>query len=205
MDLLAKETAVLSSLTSKLALSRVVWTQERELAFTNICSCISTTCKLTIPLPEDVMSIVTDASGLGIGGVLQVKSWEAAAFYSRQTRGAEQRYSATELEALALVETVKHFSYYLYGKLFTVFTDHKPLCQLLSLDRLNGRLRRLSTKLQHWLLNIEYLLGRENGFADALSREERPRKIETAARRDVGLASGDVGVPTDEAPARETI
>ena len=155
--------------------------------------CISTTCKLTIPLPEDVMSIVTDASGLGIGGVLQVKSWEAAAFYSRQTRGAEQRYSATELEALALVETVKHFSYYLYGKLFTVFTDHKPLCQLLSLDRLNGRLRRLSTKLQHWLLNIEYLLGRENGFADALSREERPRKIETAARRDIGLGLGGCG------------
>ena len=60
-------------------------------------------------------------------------------------------------------------------------------------------------KLQHWLLNIEYLPGREIGFADALSREERPRKIEIAARRDVGLASGDVGLPTDEAPARETI
>ena len=104
MDLLAKETAVLSLLTSKLAPSRVVWTQERELAFTNICLCISTTCKLTIPLPKDVMSIVTDASGLGIKGVLQVKregQWEAAAFYSRQTRGV-----ATELEALALVETV---------------------------------------------------------------------------------------------------
>ena len=106
----------------------------------------------------------------------------------------EQRYSATDLEALALVETVKHFSYYLYGKIFTVFTDHKPLCQLLSSDRLNARLRRLAMKLQHWLLSIEYLPGKENGFADALSREERPReKIETAASRDVGLASGDVG------------
>ena len=28
--------------------------------------------QIPIPLPEDVMSIVTDASGLGIGGVLQV-------------------------------------------------------------------------------------------------------------------------------------
>ena len=37
-----------------------------------------------------MFSIVTDASGLGIGAVLQVKrdgQWEAAAFYSRQTRG----------------------------------------------------------------------------------------------------------------------
>ena len=82
-------------------------------------------------LSEDVMSVVTDALGLGIGGVLQVKrdgGWEAAAFFSHQTRGAEQRYSATELKALAMVESIKHFSYYLYGKSFTVFTDHKPLC-----------------------------------------------------------------------------
>ena len=38
------------------------------------------------------MSIITDASGSGIGGVLQVKregEWEAAAFFSRQTRGPE--------------------------------------------------------------------------------------------------------------------
>ena len=74
---------------------------------------------LTIPLPEYQMSIITDASGKGIGGVLPVLrdgEWEAAAFYSRQTRGPEQRYSATELEALALVESIRHFSYYLYGK-----------------------------------------------------------------------------------------
>jgi len=56
-----------------------------------------------------------------VGGVLQV--WhegkgEAAAFYSRQLRRAEQRYSATELEALAVAASVEHFNYYLYGKEF---------------------------------------------------------------------------------------
>ena len=62
------------------------------------------------------MFIVTDASGSGIGRVLQVKhvdEWEALAFFSRQTRGPERHYSATELEALALVEAVKHFGCYL--------------------------------------------------------------------------------------------
>ena len=72
VDLLARETAVLTPLTSKLAPSRVVWTRKGESAFHNICKCISNVSKLTIPLPEDVYSIVTDASGLGIGGVLQV-------------------------------------------------------------------------------------------------------------------------------------
>ena len=135
VKLLATETAVLSPSTAKLSPSRVIWTGEMESAFTSICEFISDACVLTIPLPEDAMSIVTDASGRGIGGVLQVRrgeEWQAAAFYSRQTRGAEQRYSDTELEALALVETIRHFSYYLYGKCFVAFTDHKPLCQLFS-------------------------------------------------------------------------
>ena len=197
VELLAEQTAVLSPLTAKLAPSRVIWTEECESAFHAICMHISNACTLCIPLPEDVYSIVTDASGLGIGGVMQVwreGQWEAAALYSRQIKGAEQRFSATELEALALIDTIKHFSYYLYGKHFTVFTDHKPLCQLMSSDRLNPRLRRIAMKMQHWLIKIEYLPGKDNGFADALSREERKRMSSPIRETDASLASGDVGV-----------
>jgi len=176
---LATQTAILSPLTSKLAPAKVVWSREGELAFSNIVLMICNVCTLCIPLPQDDYSLVTDASGLGIGSVLQVwrdGAWEPAAFFSRQLRGAEQRYSATETEALAVVESVSHFSYYLYGHSFVVFTDHKPLLQLLSSDKLNPRLRRLGFKLQGWMVDIQYLPGGENGFADALSREERPRQ-----------------------------
>ena len=150
LNLLAEQTAILTPLTSKLAPSRIVWTHECESAFTHICMHISKCCQLCIPLPEDVFAIVTDASGLGIGGVHQVWQegrWEAAAFHSRQLRGAKQRYSATELEALALVSTIRHFNYNLYGREFVAWTDHKPLCQLLSSERLNPRLRRMAYKL----------------------------------------------------------
>ena len=197
LELLAEHTAVLTPLTSKLAPSRIVWTVERESAFTCICTYIAKCCSLCIPLPEDVFSVVTDASGLGIGGILQVwreGRWEAATFHSRQLRGAEQRYSATELEALALVSTIQHFGYYLYGREFVAFTDHKPLCQLMSSDRLNPRLRRLSFKLQHWLVNVEYLPGDKNGMVDALSREERPRMTSVAQETpDISFASGGCG------------
>ena len=204
IELLASHTAVLTPLTAKLAPSKIVWTKEGELAFSSICHCISECCSLCIPLPQDTFSIVTDASGLGVGGVLQVwrdQKWEAAAFFSRQTRGAEQRYSATELEALALVCTIKHFAYYLYGRIFTAYTDHKPLEQLMSSDRLNPRLRRMSYKLQHWLVTVKYLPGEDNGLADALSREERPRRQAEMTPGHIqnpvaSLASGDVGVPT---------
>ena len=174
---LATQTALLTPLTAKQAPQRVEWSEEGTCAFNTICSYFCDMCVLCIPLSDDKFSIVTDASGKGIGGVLQVHwkgDWQPAAFFSRQLWGAEQRYSATELEALALAETVSHFAYYLYGRRFTAYTDHKPLEQLLTSTRLNPWLQWLSYKLQHWMMSIEYIPGAQNTLADALSREERP-------------------------------
>ena len=157
-----------------------------------------------------MLSIVSDASGRGVGGVLQVQrdeEWTPSAYFSRQLQGAESRYSATELEALALVETVRHFAYHLYGREFVDFTDHQPLEQLLSSTRLNPRLARMAFKMKHWMVDIQYLPGVDNTFADALSREERnivttaedqtilqeqSRPEENVSTRDVRLAGGDV-------------
>ena len=172
---LARHTALLSPSTSKSAPPKVLWTDSMERAIQEICELMCHNTTLIIPLPSDTFSVVTDASGLGIGGVLQVLrdgEWVAAAYYSRQTRGPETRYSATELEALALVETILHFSYYLYGHDFTAFTDHHALLSLKHSERLNGRIKRLALKLQPWRVSIEYLPGKENQLADALSRQE---------------------------------
>ena len=69
VELLADQTAVLTPLMAKLAPSKIVWTEEGELAFSHICKCISQCCSLCIPLPEDVFSVVTDASGMSTAGV----------------------------------------------------------------------------------------------------------------------------------------
>ena len=129
--------------------------------------------------------------------------WDTAAFCSRQTKGAKQRYLATELEALALVDIVKHFSYNLYGKQFTVFTGHKPLCHLLSSKWTNPRLRHISINWQHWLLNIEYLPGKENGFADVRSRRSTQGWCRSSRQTPV-WPQGMWGNTPHEAPARET-
>ena len=71
---------------------------------------------LNVLLASDRFLLHTDTSGLGAGCVLNVcRDGEIlpAAFYSRQLQGAEVRYSATELEALAVVESIKHFLHYL--------------------------------------------------------------------------------------------
>ena len=173
--MLADETSVLTPSTSKVAPNSVAWTEEMDRAFLNICGNISVCAELIIPVPEDELSVVTDAFGKGLGAVLQVRregEWKAAAFYSRQTRVAEMRYSATELEALAVVEAVRHFSLCLCGREFQVFTDHQPLCSLMTSNHLNSRLKRMSAKLQPWLVSFVYLPGKENTFADALSRQD---------------------------------
>ena len=72
------------------------------------------------------------------------------AFYSRQLLSRETRYSATELEALALLCSVKHFAFYLFGESFTVTTDHKALEHLFDSSTLNNRLWRWRMQLQDY-------------------------------------------------------
>ena len=199
---LARHMALLSPSTSKSAPPKVLWTDSMDAAFQEICELMCHNTTLIIPLPSDTFSVVTDASGLGIGGVLQVLregEWEVAAYYSRQTRGAETRYSATELEALALVETIIHFSYYLYGHTFVAFTDHHALLSLKRSDRLNGRLKRLALKLQPWDVDVQYLPGKENLLADALSRQEWRH-----SKRD-RLSSGAGGLEKTKDDGRKTV
>ncbi len=63
-----------------------------------------------------------------------------AAIRQQQLRGAEGRYSAQELEGLALFEAIRHFSFYLYSGHFTMVTDHKGLTNMMSRPQQNRRL-----------------------------------------------------------------
>ena len=89
---LVKYTARLTPAMSKSAPPKVIWTDSMDDTFQSIRELMCSCTKLVVPLPSDSFSIVSDASGVGIGGVLQVYregEWTAAAYYSRQTRGAE--------------------------------------------------------------------------------------------------------------------
>lgn len=202
ISMLAKQTAILSPATSKSAPPKVEWTEEMNLAFQSIRKSICDDVLLCIPTSTDRVSVVTDASGYGIGGILQVwreEKWRPAAFFSRQTRAAERRYSATELEALAMVETIMHFSQYLLGKQFVSYTDHKALCSLLTSDRLNPRLKRLSMKLSGYSVSVVYVPGPSNTAADALSRQEwEPDEATDQTATDLPVMKIDL---TREAPS----
>ncbi len=164
---------VLTPATTKSAPTKVLWNAEMEDAFTALCNCVSNQVKLCIPVQSDKFVLETDASANGIGAVLSViregrKS--TVAFYSKQLHGAQNKYSAQELEGLALYQSIQHFAFYLYGKEFSVITDHCGLERMMSRPQENNRILRWALKLSNYRFSISYRPGKENIIADCLSR-----------------------------------
>ena len=203
----ANYSGILSPSTSKSAPNVVDWSSEMLDAFNKLKGVLVSVCVLTIPSQEDVFTLHTDASGLGVGATLNVvrKGEEfPVGFYSRQLQGAEKRYSATELEGLAIFRAINFFDHFLFGQKFTVFTDHKALVYLLKSKRLNKRLYGWLLKLLDFSFEICYKPGRENADADGLSRQawdsqETVELEEQARAAAIYFVGGDVGTgPTEK-------
>ena len=95
-------------------------------------------------------------------------TWEPVAYASRFLNNPEERQSTNELELLAVVLSMEHFKYYLYGSHFMLQTDHQALLSALK-NRGNktyqSRLTRWVDRLLPFLLAVEYVSGKNLGFA----------------------------------------
>ncbi len=170
----ASHSSVLTPSTSTKSPKVIQWTPAMDEAFMSLRSKLCNHVILTVPNVCDCFRVQTDASYLGLGAVLNVirdNEELPIGFFSRQLRGAEKRYSATELEALGVVEALKHWTHLLYGQKFTVVTDHKALCYLMTSSRLNKRLRGFALSLQQFDFAVVYRAGPDNANADGLSRQ----------------------------------
>ena len=90
---------------------------------------------LAFPDFSQPFDLYVDASLEGIGmtlGQTQKGHEVAIAYASHDLTPAEYNYSARECEALAVVEGIKKFQSYLFGRHFTVFTDHNALKWLMT-------------------------------------------------------------------------
>jgi len=83
---------------------------------------------------------------------------------------AKQNYSTIEKELLAIIHSVQFFRPYIYGRKFTLVTDHQPLKWLHSVKDLTSRLARWRLKLAEYEYEVVYKAGKINVNADALSR-----------------------------------
>ena len=85
----------------------------------------------------------------------------------------ELEYAVIEKEALAATWACEKFAQYVTGMDFTVETDHKPLVSLLSskdLSQMPPRILRFCMRIMRFSPKIEYVQGKYQVTADALSR-----------------------------------
>ena len=78
----------------------------------------------------------------------------------------KKNYYQLDKEALALIFGVKKFCKYLYGRSFTLFTDHEPLMHLLSESKAippmaSARIQRWALALSCYQYTVKYRIAKE--------------------------------------------
>ena len=147
------------------------WCPSHSAAFVNIKQLICQEVTLTYFDPQKETVIQVDASLKGLGSAL-IQEGKVIAFASRALTDTEKRYANIEREMLAVVVACEKFHSYVFGKNFTVESDHKPL-EMIHLKNLTAappRLQRMLLRLQPYDVVIKYKPGTEMFLADPMSR-----------------------------------
>lgn len=123
------------------------------------------------------LALVTDASDTAMGAVIQQKKgtqWQPLAFFSRKLNPAQQKYSPYDRELLAIYEAIRYFKHMLEARVFTIFTDHKPLCFAFASKKntCSPRQYRHLDFVSQFTTDIRHISGKDNVVADTLSRIE---------------------------------
>lgn len=126
-------------------------------------------------------NLTTDASNFAIGAVLSqgpAGQDKPIAFASRTLTTTEINYSTIEKELLSIVWACKHFRPYIYGRRFTLYSDHKPLQHIFNMKDASSKLVRWRLQLEEFDYEIKYKEGKQNVVADGLSRIPPVDKLE---------------------------
>jgi hypothetical protein len=102
------------------------WTKVHQQAFDLLKNSLA--CEVVLAYPDFSVpfEIYTDTSKYQIGSVITQKD-KPLAFNSRKLTDSLTRYTITELELLAIVETLCEYKCILLGHLITIYMDHKNL------------------------------------------------------------------------------
>lgn len=160
-----------------------IWTETQENSFKKLKDALAEEVVLAFPIfsdPAALFYVTCDSSDYAIGSCLsqgELPNDRPIYFFSKTLSETQRRYSTIQKELLAIVESIKAFRVYLYGRFFILITDHKPLCYLFNMKDCGSRLFRQKLELMDYNFKILYRPGAQNVVADALSRI-KPLSIE---------------------------
>ena len=180
-----------------------IWGEKEEEAFTKLKAALTSETILFHPDFDRHFYVITDASKLGLGAVLaQIDkdgNERVVEYISRALQQAEKAWNTTELEALGVLWACETFRPYVYGRKFTVVTDHVALKWLMA-RQTPGRLQRWGLRLQEYDFEVVHRAGKLN-VADGPSRAPLPLKeaqcIDAEDRMDARMYT-TLGIHEDE-------
>ena len=148
-----------------------LWSSDCQTAFVSLIDAVINATQLNYPSINDEYVLSTDASNIAVGAVLSSQNGPCG-FFSQQLRGPELNYCTYDKELTAVFKAVSHFEWLLFGRPFTLKVDHKPLTYMFTTPSKLERRRRQIEYLSTFDINLQYVPGRENIVADALSRDK---------------------------------
>lgn len=158
------------------------WGDAEESAFSTLKAELIKRPILSFYNPEYETQVHTDASKVGIAGIIMQRPnkdspFSAVAFYSRQTSPEETKFTSYDLETLAVVCSLQRFRVYLIGIPFTIVTDCNSLRATFEKRDTITRVARWWNIMQEFDFNIIYKPGTSMSHVDALSRNPIPLEI----------------------------
>ena len=123
----------------------------------------------------------TDASEAGIGAALMQEKnglLHPVAYVSKTLNAAQRKYTATKREALALVFALEQFRHIILMFPIKVYTDHQALLGALTKPTKDECIQRWAMLIQESAIDLRYLEGKKNIFADTLSRLPEPESLD---------------------------
>ena len=112
------------------------WSKKCEQAFNEAKDKLTSAAVLAHYDPKLPLRLAGDASAYGVGAVISHVfpdgNERPVAFASKTLSASERNYSQLEKEALSLIFGLWKFHQYLYGRKFTLVTDHQPLTTIFS-------------------------------------------------------------------------
>jgi hypothetical protein len=132
---------------------------------------------LHFPVDDAPVILTTDASGIGIGGVLQQEvngEMRNLYYHSQSLTSCERKYSTIEKEALAIYKCITRMRSFLLGRDIIIMTDHCPLCHIMTKTINNARVERIAHLIQGYnIIKVVHISGKQNCLPDYLSRFPR--------------------------------
>ncbi|GFW18505.1 retrovirus-related Pol polyprotein from transposon opus [Trichonephila clavipes] len=166
------------------------WLTKAQDSFNKVKLAIIEAPVLQLPNFQEQFNLFTDASGVGIGAVLNQRP---IAFASRTLNKAEKNHTVTERECLTVIGVLNKFRTYFGVLPVKVITDHAALTKLTNGKNLSSRMIREALKLSEFNIEWEHRPGIQNVVADVVSRNSvdnvEGSQISCAALRALDLNS----------------